>query len=81
MLFLFIGVSRKVRASGTHLFLPEIKGVGVLRQRYPIFPVHGEGSSVWKEVNALKVREVRALLHMRPLCIRFIQVTYVMNGT
>lgn len=48
------GESKKVRASGTHVFLPNIKGVGVLRQRYSIFPVHGEGSSVWKEVNALK---------------------------
>lgn len=43
-----------VRAAGTHVFLPNIKGVGLLRQRYPIFPVHGEGSSVWKEVNALR---------------------------
>ena len=55
---LIIGDAKKVRAAGTHVFLPEIKDVGVLRQRYPIFPVHGEGSSVWKEVNALKVREV-----------------------
>ena len=46
--------SHKVRAAGTHVFLPYIKDVGVLRQRYPIFPVLGEGSSVWKEVNALK---------------------------
>jgi len=48
------GVQRKVRASGVHVFLPTISGVGVLRQRYPIFPVHGEGSSVWKELNALR---------------------------
>lgn len=48
------GKSRKVRASGTYVFLPNIKGVGVLRQRYPIFPVHGEGSSVWSELNALR---------------------------
>ena len=47
-------VSRKVRASGTHVFLPYIKDVGIMRQRYPIFPVHGEGSSIWKEVNALR---------------------------
>ena len=48
------GVSRRVRAAGTHVFLPYIKDVGVLRQRYPVFPVHGEGSSVWKELNALR---------------------------
>ena len=50
------GESKKVRAAGTHVFLPQIKNVGILRTRYPIFPVHGEGSSVWKELNA--VREV-----------------------
>ena len=48
------GVSHQVRASGTHIFLPQIKDVGMLRMRYPIFPVHGEGSSVWKELNALR---------------------------
>lgn len=48
------GKARKVRASGIYIFLPNIKGVGILRQRYPIFPVHGEGSSVWKELNALR---------------------------
>lgn len=48
------GVSRKVRAAGTYQMLPYIKDVGLIRQRYPIFPVHGEGSSVWKEVNAIR---------------------------
>ena len=42
------------RASGIRIFFPEINGVGVLRQRYPIMPVHGEGSSVWKELEATK---------------------------
>ena len=42
------------RASGTRIFLPSINEVGVLRQRYPIMPVHGEGSSVWKELEATK---------------------------
>ena len=36
------------------IFLPNIAGVGVLRTRYPIMPVHGEGGSVWKELNAIK---------------------------
>ena len=48
------GNSVKTRAAGIHVFLPYIKGVGVMRQRYPIFPIHGEGSSVWKELNALR---------------------------
>ena len=41
-------------ASGTRAFLPPIIGVGTLRQWYPITPVHGEGSSVWKELEATK---------------------------
>lgn len=41
-------------ASGTRIILPEINGVGVLRQRYPISPIHGHGSPVWKNLNALR---------------------------
>ena len=41
-------------ASGTRVFFPPIIGVGTLRQRYPIMPVHGEGSPVWKELEATK---------------------------
>jgi len=48
------GVVRSVSASGIRLLLPEIPGVGVLRQRYPIFPVHEEGSHTFIEVEALK---------------------------
>ena len=47
------GMLRICRASGTRIFFPPITGVGVLRQRYPIMPVHGEGSSVWKELEAI----------------------------
>ena len=43
-----------VKASGTRIVLPYIPGVGSLRTRYPIMPVHGEGSAVWKELEALK---------------------------
>ncbi|KAL9989560.1 hypothetical protein ACROYT_G004122 [Oculina patagonica] len=48
------GAVRVTRASGTRIFFPPISGVGVLRQRYPIVPVHGEGSAVWKELEAMK---------------------------
>ena len=48
------GVVRITRASGTRIFLPSISGVGICRQRYPIMPVHGEGSAVWKELEATK---------------------------
>ena len=47
-------VPRAVVSSGIRIFLPEIMGVGVLRTRYPIMPVHAEGSTVWKEVEALR---------------------------
>ena len=48
------GEVRIVRDSGHRITFPEIPGVGILRQRFPIMPVYGEGSSVWKEVEALK---------------------------
>ena len=48
------GKSRKVRSSGTRVMLPNIPEVGIIRQRYPVMPIHGEGSSVWKELNALR---------------------------
>ena len=47
------GIVRKTSSTGVRVFFPPIPGVGTLRQRYPIFPIHGEGSSVWKELNAL----------------------------
>ena len=48
------GQVQKVVASGTRIILPDIFELGALRQRYPIMPVHGEGSAVWKELEALK---------------------------
>lgn len=50
----FSGKLHKCAASGTRIFFPQIAGVGILRQRYPIMPIHGEGSSVWKELEAIK---------------------------
>ena len=46
--------SFKVRSSGIRTFNPFIPGIGRIRQRYPIHTIHGEGSSVWKELSALK---------------------------
>ena len=41
--------------SGARILLPRIAGVtGRVRTRYPISPVHGEGSSLWREFSALK---------------------------
>ena len=48
------GNVRQVTASGHYITLPEIPGIGRIRQRYPIMPVHGFGSSVWKELEAFK---------------------------
>ncbi|XP_005104802.3 uncharacterized protein LOC101855125 [Aplysia californica] len=41
-------------SSGIRIVTPNIDGVGMIRMRYPIMPVHGEGSGVWKELSALK---------------------------
>ena len=49
-----LGQLRICRASGTRIFLPDIPGVGAIRTRYPILPVHGEGSQVGKELLATK---------------------------
>ena len=48
------GVGRKVMASGMHAILSDIKDVGKIRQRYPIFPLHDAGNTVWKELKALQ---------------------------
>ena len=48
------GKLRLVKSSGIRIFLPEIQGLGVLRTRYPVMPVYAEGSTVWKEVEALR---------------------------
>lgn len=46
---------KKTRASGVRVIFPKIAGIdGVIRQRYPIMPVHGEGSALWKKLNALE---------------------------
>ena len=47
-------IPRKMRAAGYYIHMPSIKGVGVLRQRYPIMPVHEEGGNAFKELAALK---------------------------
>ena len=44
----------KVMPTGIRINLPEIPGVGKLRQRYPIMPVYQEGDLVYKELTALK---------------------------
>ena len=50
------GKKRRVRASGTRIMIPEIPGIpgGPTRTRYPIMPVHAEGSAIWKELAALR---------------------------
>ena len=46
---------KKTRASAVRILFPKIAGIdGIIRQRYPIMPVHGEGSALWKKLNALE---------------------------
>lgn len=59
------GEVRKVRASGIRIFLPNIPGVGILRQRYPIMPVHAEGSTTWKELEAVQDFLMESNTHAR----------------
>ena len=40
--------------SGVYTELPAITGVGSLRTRFPIAPIHQSGSHVWKQVEALR---------------------------
>jgi hypothetical protein len=48
------GTPQTVRASGHRIMLPEIDGVGKLRQRWPILHVYAEGNTMKKELDGLK---------------------------
>eukprot|EP00486_Rosalina_sp_Unknown_P006708 CAMPEP_0201569686 /NCGR_PEP_ID=MMETSP0190_2-20130828/11502_1 /ASSEMBLY_ACC=CAM_ASM_000263 /TAXON_ID=37353 /ORGANISM="Rosalina sp." /LENGTH=315 /DNA_ID=CAMNT_0047992301 /DNA_START=678 /DNA_END=1625 /DNA_ORIENTATION=+ len=49
------GEAYSVFASGHWINFPDIGGnVGIVRQRYPIFPIHSGGSNVFKEIKALQ---------------------------
>lgn len=48
------GKLRYTRASGIRVFIPEIRGIGIIRQRYPIMPLYSEGNTAYKEMESLK---------------------------
>ncbi|KAJ9459536.1 hypothetical protein DIPPA_23853 [Diplonema papillatum] len=48
------GTRRAVRATGHWIHFPEMGDLGKIRQRYPVFPVHEHGSTIYKEVKALE---------------------------
>lgn len=48
------GVMRIVKPSGLRVFLPTIDHVGSLRTRYPIMPLHEEGTKTYKEMEAIR---------------------------
>eukprot|EP01084_Bolivina_argentea_P289262 496666_1 len=49
------GISHQVKASGHWITFPSINnGVGKVRQRYPIFPIHYGGSLPYKETKSLQ---------------------------
>ncbi|CAH1795606.1 unnamed protein product [Owenia fusiformis] len=48
------GIVRPMTSSGTRVVLPNIPYIGMVRQRYPIMPIHSEGNAIWKELSALK---------------------------
>jgi hypothetical protein len=43
-----------VTSSGIRALLPNIPGIGIIRQRYPIMPLHNEGKGLWNELDSLK---------------------------
>jgi hypothetical protein len=43
-----------VSGSGIRIFTPDIPDVGKVRLRYPIVPLHQEGSVTWKTLSALQ---------------------------
>ena len=45
---------RSTTSSGIRIFTPEIPDVGVIRIRYPVYPVHQEGNTIWKNLQALQ---------------------------
>ena len=49
------GTARRVRASGVYIFMPRMENCGPVRLRYPIAPIHHEGSPAYG--HALAVRE------------------------
>lgn len=48
------GQLHTARGSGTWIMLPHINGVGDVRTRYPIFPIHHDGNTAYKELKALE---------------------------
>ncbi|XP_063396658.1 uncharacterized protein LOC134681139 [Mytilus trossulus] len=48
------GKVRYTRSAGIRVFLPEIKDIGIIRQRYPIMPLYSEGNAAYKEMESLK---------------------------
>lgn len=48
------GQVRQMVASGIRIMLPKIEGVGRIRTRWPIVPIHAEGQHTRKELEALK---------------------------
>jgi hypothetical protein len=48
------GRLHKARGSGTWIILPHINGIGSVRTRYPIYPIHEDGNTAFKELKALE---------------------------
>ncbi|KAK7484362.1 hypothetical protein BaRGS_00024367 [Batillaria attramentaria] len=65
------GVVRNVTSSSIRIHLPEIPGVGVMRTRYPVYPVYAEGNTAYKDMDALAkivmdLKENAYYLHKAP---------------
>ena len=60
------GNPQLVRTSGVRILMQPIEGIGPVRQRYPIMPLHEDGNTIYKELEALKdiVLEPEKYAHM-----------------
>lgn len=66
------GIPHLVRSSGVYIFMPPIDDCGTVRLRYPIAPVHHEGSfvhgyasAVREEIGELQTNMVRDMLEFK----------------
>jgi hypothetical protein len=50
---MFILITRRTVESGIPIITNKIPGIGQIRIRYPIMPIHDHGNSIYKDLSAL----------------------------
>ena len=53
--FVSTGETVNTQATGVRIMFPKIADIeGMIRQRYPVMPIYGEGNLIWKRLNAFE---------------------------